>query len=214
MEEEIVSRDLFFPYGVRTYATIRLYKSSSANAFMSRQKDYKGYIAPVVVIRGYGLALHNGRGCSKRLPQRKLPPRKEELLKAGVTGRRAIFLAGNPLTDARVFQVTRLGRLPAGAYLRNNVSLNREMSECPRSSLHSSGRAAAVVKITRPRFCSWNFEVKVAPGATWHSLMSVGFNFIRRNPPSFLIFRQFSTRDLSRDVRIIMYWSGVSGMKK
>jgi len=47
---------------------------------------------------------------------------KEDLLKAGVTGGHAIFLAGKPIDGRARALVTRLGTLPAGAYLRNNVS--------------------------------------------------------------------------------------------
>lgn len=86
------------PSSREAYATFA-YKSLH-RARLSRQKDYKGYIA-VIVIRLRSRITQPGGMLKTAFPCATLA-RKEDLLKAGVTGRRAIFLAGNPLTDARV----------------------------------------------------------------------------------------------------------------
>lgn len=69
---------------------------------LSRQRDYKGlhrrHRYPVTVS-----CYTTGRDSQNGYPlHNSSAHEKKNLLKASVTGRRAIFLAGNPLTDARV----------------------------------------------------------------------------------------------------------------
>jgi len=119
------------------------------------------------------------------------PAWKEDLLKAGVTRRRAIFLAGNPLTNARVLWSHDLVRCPRA----HTCAIIYHWMKCQSvpSVFH---HRANVVKIMRPRFYSRNFEVKVVSRQSRH--VELGCGWASRLRLSFLNFQQFQ-RDLSRE---------------
>lgn len=112
-------------------------------------------------LSGYGLVLHNRPGCSKRLPLHNSRVERRSI-KSGRDWKARYIFGGQPIDGRARALVTRLGTLPAGAYLRNNVSLNREMSECPPSSsierpARKNHRAHAFVRgISKSRSCRDN----------------------------------------------------------
>lgn len=92
------------------------------------QMDYKGYIAVIVIRLRSHVTQRAGR--SKRLPLAQTVVVERRSIKCGRDWK-ARYIFGGQLIDGRARAlVTRLGTLPAGAYLHNNVSLKCQSARC------------------------------------------------------------------------------------